>query len=298
MPAQGWFGVTGPVWTHICDTKRKAQKRRKVRKEPKPKPVKKDRKRIPAGRGKRKCRGPIAFDYTERNPGDAIVWANMNSRGIPTRKGIHTVHPVKKGTKKILQFWCNIQCNEKIRKSLLDGLETPQIFAGLINGLLLKEVLAYENGISNTNPKTEYTFAVASDLKVKDRHRFRAEPSDRAWKDLQPRILSALTKGILRRLDLNPQSICLRYNDGGFVMVHASNGRVWTHHDISPLNKEHDIDMRLFLKHNRHDEPESESIQKRKAYAIQQANLGREFTVIIQLQGPEEGGQTEFPNAK
>ena len=134
------------------------------------------------------------FDFSAHKPGDALIWSNLDGkRQMPTREGIHAVEPVKKGTKRILQFWARIapSCQgthqsqmvddyisrfrpegartskrqmktdmkgnqqKYVKSRALDSLVTPQVFDSLINGRLLEELLAYERSILDTHAAPE-----------------------------------------------------------------------------------------------------------------------------------------------
>lgn len=281
----------------------------------------------------------IKFDFTKQNAGDVLVWSNIDgTKEEPTREGIHTVHPVVQGEKKILQFWVRIQprcrgsspppsnikqrsglwkyTQERIlRKLTLDKLTVPQFFEGLIDGQLLNDVTAYEGTIPMPDNKTNKKRASGymqdeGDGRCKAQaqgvHRFRAEPKDQRWDGIKHRILQRISNAIMDRLYLD--NIDLRgkcemdlvYNDGGFVVVRPSNGPAWTHHDVSELIDHDDgsvneIDLDDFLRRNRITEREGKiSMRMQERLHMQEMNLGRELTVIVQLKGPAKGGTTEF----
>lgn len=187
----------------------------------------------------------VAYNFTQGNPGDVVMWANMSSdKNYPNCGGVHSVFPVRKGTKRLLQFWVKITpvCKGTLRteglekvlnpyrsrtararrtpskaqtqhdqaqymtKLALDKMQLPRVFPNLITGRLLHDILEYEQSIGavGSDKKVEYTVAEADGKPPQDPHRFRAEPKGQTWTKLQQRILIEISTHLNELLTPEP----------------------------------------------------------------------------------------------
>ena len=113
----------------------------------------------------------LRFKYTDLEPGDVIVFSNVDEQGKPKNEAIHNVFPVREGQKLIFQIWAKVRprCHgeaippvkkEKVRvtrasnqkgdglhelqKLALETLTIPKLHKNAISGVLLNELQRFE----------------------------------------------------------------------------------------------------------------------------------------------------------
>ena len=295
---------------------------------------------------------PFQLDYKKQKPGDVVVWANFQANSEykkPNPLVVHQVEPVTTGEKIIFQVWVEVltkcknahlknfkappntsarnsqkymdeEAGRIVKNKVLEAMETPRLFEGLIHDDLLADLKEYERFIprpGRNGPNTQIAYAPAPVVNhgkvVADAQpdRYRGDMTDskretqasKGYRDLEESVLAKISEAIYNKIEDELQdffgddttcTLGLQWHEGGFMLVKVDKeAQQWPHHDTADVKGEHgyEVDFKDYEAYVQ------KMIREKKLLKNEHhRTFHRDLTVIVHLKSPSGGGEVLFPN--